>query len=152
MAYWLLKSEPNTYGINDLSRDRTTNWDGVRNFQARNFLREMRIGDTALIYHSVVEPIGVAGVAEVIGEALPDETQFDRHSRYFDSGASKDNPRWYAPRIRFKRKYKSVLALERLREEPKLSELILLKRGNRLSVMPITARQFQIINDLAENI
>lgn len=145
MKYWLVKSEPSVFSIEDLRRDKTTLWDGVRNYQARNFLREMQVGDEVLLYHSNAEPPGVAGIATVRAAAIADPSQFDPKSDYYDPGASKDEPRWFSPSLAFKRAFKNYLELEALRKSPKLKGLALLKRGNRLSVMPVSEKEFEAI-------
>jgi predicted RNA-binding protein with PUA-like domain len=145
MKYWLVKSEPSVFSIEDLRRDKTTLWDGVRNYQARNFLREMQVGDEVLLYHSNAEPPGVAGIATVKAAAIADPSQFDPKSDYYDSGASKDEPRWFSPLLAFKCAFKNYLELEDLRKNPKLKGLVLLKRGNRLSVMPVSEKEFEAI-------
>ena len=149
MAYWLLKSEPGTYSIDDLKKDKVTHWDGVRNYQARNLMKEMEKGDEALFYHSSADVIGVAGLATIAKEAYPDPSQFDKKSKYFDEKATKENPRWFCPDVKFKKKFKEIVTLAELKEEKKLSEMILLKKGTRLSVQPIKKSQFDHIVKLA---
>jgi predicted RNA-binding protein with PUA-like domain len=144
MAYWLMKSEPDVFGYEDLVRVKREGWDGIRNYQARNFLREMRKGDQVIFYHSNATPPGVAGVAKIVKEAEPDPTQFDPKSKYFDEGSNPADPRWdwvtVAPvkRLRF-------IPLDELRTMPELTECRLLARGNRLSVMPLTDAEFAAI-------
>ncbi|MFZ4810749.1 MAG: EVE domain-containing protein [Ilumatobacteraceae bacterium] len=144
MAHWLLKSEPDTFGYDDLVAAKREGWDGIRNYQARNFLRDMRKGDQAIFYHSNATPPGVAGVCKIVGEAEPDPTQFDPHSKYHDPASRPDDPRWdwvtVAPvkRLRF-------IPLDELRTIPELSECRLLARGNRLSVIPLTDAEFDAI-------
>lgn len=144
MAYWLMKSEPDVFGYDDLVRVKREGWDGIRNYQARNFLREMRKGDQAIFYHSNATPPGVAGVAKIVKEAEPDPTQFDPTTKYFDEGSNPADPRWdwvtVAPvkRLRF-------IPLDELRTMPELTECRLLARGNRLSVMPLTDAEFDAI-------
>ena len=149
MAAWLVKTEPSVYSIDDLRRDRRTEWDGVRNYQARNFLQRMKVGERVLFYHSVDQPIGIAGVATVDREAAPDPSQFDRKSEYFDAKASPDKPRWFCPRLRFELKFPEVVELARLRDYPALSGMALLQRGSRLSVQPVTSSEFVTITKLA---
>lgn len=149
MRHWLVKTEPSVFSIDDLKKVRVTHWDGVRNYQARNFLKSMKKGDLVLIYHSNNEPIGVVGMAEVIKEAYPDPTQFDKKSEYFDPTSSKENPRWLCPDLKFIEKFKRIVTLGELRADLKLKELILLKRGSRLSVTPMTAEEFRRIVKLA---
>ncbi|MBI2297077.1 MAG: EVE domain-containing protein [Betaproteobacteria bacterium] len=150
MNYWLLKSDPSTYSIDDLAREknRTTAWTGVRNYQARNFLRdEMRPGDRAFFYHSSCEEPGIVGTAEVCGPAYPDETQFDRKSKYYDADASRDNPRWFNVDVRLVEKTRRV-ELAELRAQKPLRNMQLLKRGNRLSITPVTAAEWNCIMDI----
>ncbi len=139
MNYWLLKSEPDVFCIDDLKKNKTTLWDGVRNYQARNFLRAMQVGDLAFFYHSSTEPPGIVGLCKVLKTQIPDPSQFDPRSPYHDPTSSRDNPRWWTVRVGFVDKYKQMLTLEFLRENFSPDELILLRRGNRLSVMPITS-------------
>jgi len=145
MAYWLVKSEPGTYSIDDLKREKKTCWDGVRNYQARNFLREMKKGEKVLFYHSVTEPVGVAGVATVAREAYPDPTQFDKKSNYYDAKSSLENPRWSSPDLRFENKFSEVLLLKDLRHIKSLEKMELLRKGSRLSVQPVTKKEFDAI-------
>lgn len=145
MKYWLLKSEPSVYGIDDLARDRITAWTGVRNYQARNFMRDaMRAGDRAFFYHSSCEEPGIAGIVEICRAAYPDETQFDRKSRYYDAGASRDNPRWFNVDVKFVKKTR-LLSIKELREHPELSTLRILQQGNRLSITPVDPREWEFI-------
>lgn len=152
MRYWLLKSEPSTYSVEDLEREpgRRTAWTGVRNYQARNFMRDaMRVGDRGFFYHSSCEEPGIVGIVEVCREAYPDETQFDRSSRYFDPAASRAEPRWYNVDVRLVRRTRLV-ALAELRAQPALADMPLLRRGNRLSITPVTAAQWRCIMRLVE--
>lgn len=137
MNYWLLKSEPNVFSIDGLKKQKTTLWDGVRNYQARNFLKAMQVGDLAFFYHSSTQPPGIVGLCKVIETHLADPSQFDPQSPYFDPSNTGDNPRWWTVRVGFVEKFKQVLTLELLRQEFSPDELILLRRGNRLSVMPV---------------
>jgi len=145
MPHWLVKTESNTYSIADFKRDRTTAWSGVRNYQARNFLREMKPGDKVLFYHSVIDPTGIMGLAQVKKGAYPDPTQFDKKSEYFDEKASKENPRWFSPDLEFIEEFSEPLGLAILRKEKGLKDMLLLQRGSRLSVQPVSEKQFQII-------
>ena len=153
MAYWLVKSEPDVFGIDDLEAapKRTTCWDGVRNHQARNFMRDrMKKGDLVLFYHSNCPEPGVAGIAEVVREAYPDDTAFDPRDKHFDPKSDPRNPRWYMVDIRFKRKLARVIELSELKQHAgdSLSDFQLLRRGNRLSVMPVSAQQWAFIVSL----
>lgn len=148
MAYWLAKSEPQEFSIDDLKRHRTTQWDCVRNYEARNNLRSMRVGDEILFYHSNCEQTGIAGIARVKKLAYADAAQFNRKSEYFDPKSSKIDPTWWAPDVEFVRKFDKILALDALRNESKLNGMKVLQRGMRLSVQPVTAQHFKIILDL----
>jgi len=145
MNYWLMKSEPEVFGIDDLARKGQEHWDGVRNYQARNFMREMRVGDKVFFYHSNAKPSGIAGVAEVSREAYPDFTAWDPHSKYADPASTPDKPRWFMVDVKFVRKLKRVIPLEELKTHPALQEMPLLQRGSRLSVQPVTREQWEYI-------
>lgn len=147
MRYWLMKTEPNDFSIDDLARVGTEPWSGVRNYQARNFMRDgMRPGDGALLYHSNCDPPGIAGVAEVASNAYPDPTQFERRSTYFDPKSTREEPRWLLVDVRFKRKLGRLITLDEIRAlNDALDDFSLLRRGNRLSVLPVTAMQWKRI-------
>lgn len=146
--YWLMKSEPGTYSIDDLARDGRTSWDGVRNFQARNFMRdEMKVGDPVLFYHSNADPPGVAGIARVSREAYPDHTAREPGSRYHDPKASEDDPRWFMVDIEFVKKLDRPVPLAELKETPGLEDMLVTRRS-RLSVQPVTEEQFKIVERL----
>jgi predicted RNA-binding protein with PUA-like domain len=149
MADWLLKSEPEVYGIADLARDGRTGWEGVRNFQARNSLRAMKVGDRVLFYHSNADPPGVAGTAEVVREAFPDATQFDPKSRYHDPTSDPVDPRWSSVEIRFVRQFPRLVGLAELKADPALAGLEVARKGSRLSVTPVTAAHFDRIAALS---
>lgn len=141
-----MKSEPNEYSIDDLARDKKAPWFGVRNYQARNYMRdEMRPGDMILFYHSSCPEPGVAGIATVLSAPYPDATQFDRTSPYYDSKATKENPRWILVDVKYKRKFKNIVSLSSLRAERDLKNLMILRPGNRLSITPVTAGEFDRI-------
>lgn len=147
--YWLIKSEPDVYSIDDLRRDGKTGWDGVRNYQARNFMRdEMRAGDRVLFYHSNAEPNGVAGVCRVCGPARPDLTALDRKSPHFDPKATAAEPIWVLVDVAFEEKFSEPVTLARLKSACELSGMPLLQRGQRLSVMPIDETHFRIVCEL----
>jgi predicted RNA-binding protein with PUA-like domain len=153
MQYWLMKSEPDEFGIDDLaaSPKRTAHWDGVRNYQARNMMqKEMRAGDQCFFYHSNCKVPGIAGIMEVAREGYVDHTAFDPDDPHFDPKSDPDKPRWFMVDVRFVRRTKRVIALSELREhtDGALSEFRLLKRGNRLSIMPVTKREWQFILSL----
>ena len=144
--YWLMKSEPGAYSIDDLERDGTTYWDGVRNYQARNLMRDrMRIGDGVLYYHSNAKPTAVAGLAHVCSASYPDPTQFDPNDPHYDPKSDPENPRWYLVDIEFERKFDEPVTLAELRQRPDLEGMALLRRGQRLSVQPVTAREWRIV-------
>jgi predicted RNA-binding protein with PUA-like domain len=148
MNYWLMKSEPDVYGIEDLKRDRQTIWDGVRNYQARNFLREMQRGDRAFFYHSNVNPPGIVGLMQIIQPQVADPTQFDPHSDYYDSKSTLEAPRWQTVTVEFVEQFPQMLTLETLRQTFSPEELLVVKQGNRLSVMPVPAAVAQKILNL----
>ncbi|AFZ51900.1 EVE domain-containing protein [Dactylococcopsis salina] len=137
MNYWLLKSEPNDYSINDLEREKTVIWDGVRNYQARNFLREMQPSDVAFFYHSNVKPPAIVGLARIIESQIADPTQFAPKSKYYDPKATADQPRWQTVRVEFLEKFKETLSLPQLKAMFSPEEFAVVKKGNRLSVMPV---------------
>lgn len=148
-AHWLMKSEPGVYSIDDLERDRTTHWDGVRNYQARNLMRDrMKKGDLVLFYHSNANPPGVAGLAKVVRESYPDFTAWDPESRYFDPKGSRENPRWFMVDIGFVEKFDRLVPLEEIREDPALQDMVLVRRS-RLSVQPVEPEEFEYIVGLA---
>jgi len=145
MRYWLMKSEPDAYSIDQLAKDKTAPWTGVRNYQARNFMRGMKAGDGVLFYHSSCEIPGVAGIAEVAVEAYPDPTQFDKKSDYYDAASKREEPRWSLVDVKYKRKLKRVIPLSELKDRRELDGFALLARGNRLSVLPVTKPQWDFI-------
>ena len=151
MHYWLVKSEPTVFSIEDLSRQRnqTTGWEGVRNYQARNFLRAMQLGDKALFYHSKAKPPAVAGSVEIVRAAYPDETAWDPSSDYHDPRASPDNPVWSRVDVRLVEIFPRQVSLDELRGLKSLAGMELLRRGSRLSVQPVTAAEFRTIEKLA---
>ncbi|MEB3199154.1 MAG: EVE domain-containing protein [Synechococcaceae cyanobacterium] len=137
MAFWLMKSEPNVYGITDLEREGTTLWDGIRNYQARNFMRAMHVGDQAFFYHSNAEPPGIVGLMEVVETGLLDPSQFDHASPYHDPASTPEKPRWDCVRLRFVRRFPRLLSLQDLRERFQPEQLAVVRRGNRLSILPV---------------
>jgi predicted RNA-binding protein with PUA-like domain len=150
MKYWLMKSEPQVFGVDHLARapKRTTAWEGVRNYQARNMLRDdFRKGDLAFFYHSSCEVPGIAGVVKVVREAYPDPTQFDRRSEYYDAKSTREAPRWFCVDVRLEQRIEPVITLPELREHSSgtLREMVILKRGNRLSVTPVSAAEWRCI-------
>ena len=149
-SHWLVKTEPDVYSIEDLRRDGSTAWDRVRNHQAKLFLRDgMQPGDRVLIYHSNAEPTGVVGVASVVGAAVPDETQFRKGDEAFEPRATRQAPVWWARNLRFEKRFPGCVELSALRAEAALAGMKLLARGNRLSVLPVTAVEFACIERMA---
>ena len=147
MRYWLIKSEPATYGIDQMAREKTTSWGGVRNFQARNFMRnDMKVGDQAFFYHSNCEEPGIVGIVEVSAPAHPDDTQFDKKSHYYDAASKKENPRWYNVDFKFVKKT-PLVSLAEMRKHKKLENMRLLKPGNRLSITPVEADEWKYITE-----
>ena len=148
-SYWLMKSEPTSYSIDALQKDKTTFWNGVRNYQARNFMRDqMKVGDEVLFYHSNAEPPGVAGTARVIKSGYQDHTELDPKSRYFDPKASLEQPIWFMVDITFVKKFENFVELDLLKTAPGLEKMMVLKRGSRLSVQPVSAKEFEIVKKL----
>jgi len=147
MKYWLMKSEPDVYSINMLEKDQVTYWDGVRNYQARNNMKTMKVNDLVLFYHSNAKPKGIAGIAKVIKEAYPDFTAFDKKNKYFDPKSKTENPTWYMVDIQFIKKFKKVITLEEIKNNNKLNDMVLLK-NSRLSVQPVTKDEFEKILEL----
>jgi predicted RNA-binding protein with PUA-like domain len=148
MNYWLMKSEPGEFSIDDLKQrpKKTEPWDGVRNYQARNMMRDdMQKGDLAFFYHSNCDEPGIAGIMEIVSEAYPDPTAFDPEDKHFDAKSDADNPRWFLVDVRFKRKFKRTITLTELREHRALENMKLLQRGNRLSVMPVSRDEWEYI-------
>jgi predicted RNA-binding protein with PUA-like domain len=147
MRYWLMKSEPDEFSIDHLAKVKREPWTGVRNYQARNFMRDgMKVGDGVLFYHSNATPPGVAGIAEVVSDAYPDPTQFDKRSDYYDPKSSREEPRWMLVDVGFKRKLKRLITLDELKAEADaLGDFALLQRGTRLSVLPVSTAQWKHI-------
>ena len=137
MAHWLMKSEPDVYGIQHLQQEGTTLWDGIRNYQARNFMRSMQIGDRAFFYHSNAKPPGIVGMMEVIETGITDPSQFDPDNKYFDPKSSADAPRWDCVRLRYVGRFAQMLSLDQLRELFSVEELPVVRNGNRLSILPV---------------
>ena len=149
MAYWLMKSEPDVYGIDDLKRDKVEPWDGIRNYQVRNMFRDqMKVGDLAFFYHSNCKPPAVVGIMTIASEAYPDHTQFDPKSRYYDAKSDKENPRWLLVDVKYKRKLKREITLQELKENKKLEDFRLNQKGNRLSVIPVRKSEWDLILSL----
>ena len=148
--YWLMKSEPSDFSIDDLQRVRTEPWTGVRNYQARNFMRQMQVGDGVLFYHSNTAVPGIYGIAEVVSAAYPDPTQFLEKSKYFDEKATREQPRWDLVDVGFVRKLKRGIALDEIRTHAEAlgEEFALIRKGSRLSVLPVTAAQWKLLLSL----
>ena len=149
--YWLMKSEPSAFSIEDLARapGRTTCWDGVRNYQSRNYMRQMKVGDRALFYHSIAEPPALVGIAEVVRDAYPDHTAFDQKDKHFDPKSNPAKPTWDMVDIRLVRKFSRPLSLDSLRRQLGLKKMELLRRGSRLSVQPVRPQEWKTILALA---
>jgi predicted RNA-binding protein with PUA-like domain len=149
VAYWLMKSEPDAYSIDDLKRDRREPWDGIRNYQARNMIRDdMKVGDKAFFYHSSCKVPAVVGVMKIASTSYPDPTQFDPKSHYYDPKSDKDNPRWLLVDVAYQRKLRRPVTLKELKEHPGLDEFRLTKRGNRLSIFPVSEDHWNLILSL----
>ena len=145
MRYWLMKSEPNEYGIDDLKRDKQSAWFGVRNYQARNFMRDdMKVGDLVLFYHSSCPEPGIAGIGKVANAAAPDATQFDKNDSHYDPKSKPENPLWVCVEVKFVKKL-DLIPLPALRETPALAEMRILQRGNRLSITPVSDAEWECI-------
>lgn len=149
MAYWLMKSEPSAFSIYDLSQVEKEGWDGVRNYQARNFMTQMRVGDDVLFYHASCKDVGIVGQMRVVTEAYPDPSQFDPESTYFDPKATLDTPRWFQVDVSLVCKWRQTLSLKKLKSIADLADMDLLKKGSRLSVMPVSESHWQCILDHA---
>ena len=148
MNYWLMKSEPDVFGIDDLKTKpkQTEHWDGVRNYQARNMMRdEMKLGDLVFFYHSNCDEPGIVGIMKVVKTGYPDFTSWDPESKYFDPKSSTENPRWFMVDVKFVRKFKRTITLNEMKQNPQLEEMQLLRRGNRLSIMPVNAAHWRRI-------
>jgi predicted RNA-binding protein with PUA-like domain len=149
-VYWLLKSEPDVYSIDTLARDKRGTWEGVRNYQARNHLRAMQKGELGLFYHSSCDPPGVAGILRVQRTAYADPTQFDPKSPYYDAKSPREEPRWSMVDVAFVEKFRELVPLEQLRNDPALAGMLLLRRGQRLSVQPVEPAHFAHVLELAK--
>jgi predicted RNA-binding protein with PUA-like domain len=153
MSYWLMKTEPSSFSIEDLARAprKTTSWDGVRNFQARNMIRDqMKKGDEAFLYHSSCDEPGIVGIVEIVKEGYPDDTAFDKKHHHYDPDSKPGEPRWFMVDVKLKRPFSRVISLEELRGHgaKELKDLVLLRPGNRLSVMPVDAKHWKFIASL----
>ena len=151
MKFWLMKSEPDAFSIDDLAAAGREPWSGVRNYQARNFMRQMQVGDGVFFYHSSTAVPAIVGIAEVACDAYPDPTQFLRKSDYYDPKSSREEPRWWLVDVLFRRKFGRIVALEELKAHAdRLDDFPLLRRGNRLSVLPVTASQWKTVLSLEQ--
>ncbi len=151
--FWLMKSEPNTFGIDHLRAcsKQQDHWDGIRNYQVRNMLRDdFQPGDEAFFYHSNCKIPGIVGTMTVVSAPYPDHTAFDPESPYYDPKSDPENPRWYMVDVKFKEKFNDIVKLEQLRTIPALKEMLILRKGNRLSITPVTLKQWQIIHELSQ--
>lgn len=153
MKYWLMKSEPEEYSIDDLAKAGRDHWDGIRNYQVRNMMRDdMRVGDLAFFYHSNSKPPGIVGVMKIVREGYPDHTAFDPDDKHFDAKSDPDNPRWFMVDVEFVEKFERAVSLPELREHGhKFEDFPLLRKGNRLSVMPVTKKHWTAIVKLAKH-
>ena len=151
MTYWLMKSEPDVYSIDDLERDGREMWDSIRNYQARNMMRDdMRIGDKVFFYHSNCKEPAIVGVSKVASKPYPDPTQFDPESKYFDPKSDQENPRWMLVDVEFVSKLKRPVTLTEIKANPEFEDMILTRRGNRLSIMPVDKKHWDTILRLAQ--
>lgn len=152
VRYWLFKSEPESYSIDDLGREskQTTFWDGVRNYQARNTLRDdVQVGDRVFFYHSNCKPMAIVGTVEVVTAGYPDHTAFDKNAKHYDEKSDRENPTWFMVDIKLIKKFKRAVTREELKSMPELSDMVLLQRGSRLSIQPVTETQWKLIHQLA---
>lgn len=148
--FWLMKSEPHVYGLDDLKADGSTMWDGVRNYQARNFMRDdMKLGDLVLYYHSNAKPPGVVGLARVSREGYPDPTQFDENNKYHDPKSTEDNPRWILVDLEYVAHFDTLLSLDQLKQEEDLDGMLVIRKGQRLSVQPVEPHHFHKVCEMA---
>ncbi|MDB4980133.1 MAG: hypothetical protein JWM82_885 [Myxococcales bacterium] len=152
MRYWLMKSEPSVFSIDDLAKapEQTTSWDGVRNYQARNLLREAAVGDGVIFYHSSADPPAAVGTATIARAAYPDATQFDAKDDHFDPASKKDEPRWFVVDVKLEQKFARAVTLAELRAAPALEGMVLLCKGSRLSVQPVTPAEWKVIRKLGQ--
>ena len=149
MQYWLMKSEPDTYSIDDLQSFGVDHWDGIRNYQVRNFFRDqMQVGDQAFFYHSNCKEPGIVGTMEIVSKAYPDHTAFDPSEKYFDSKSDPENPRWLMVDVHYIRHLNRMITLAELRQQKQIADMKLLQRGNRLSVLPLSKMEWQYILEM----
>lgn len=149
MRYWLMKSEPDVFSIDDLKSKKKGFWDGVRNYQARNFMmNDMSIGDMVLFYHSNATPPGIAGLARVCEKATPDPTSWDKKSEYFDPKSTVDKPRWFAVTVEFVKKWDTLITLDEIRNHKSLQNMLVIKKGQRLSIQPVTKADYDTLTKM----
>lgn len=146
--FWLMKSEPDVFSIDHLKKDGTTWWEGVRNYQARNHMKDMNVGDEVLFYHSSTTPPGIAGLAVISETAQPDKLQFDKKSEYYDPKATKEKPIWFCTQVKFKKTFKHYISLEELKDDKKCADLLVIKKGMRLSIQPVSEKDFSYLSEL----
>lgn len=151
MNHWLFKTEPDVFSIDDLLKSGESFWDGVRNYQARNYLRDsVQFGDLVLVYHSNAKPVGVAGLGSISETSSPDPTQFDTGSRYFDSKSKKEKPIWFGVKVKFLEKFPKILTLASLKKNPELNDMLVIRKGIMLSIQPVKPNEFEIILQMAK--
>ena len=151
MAYWLMKSEPDVYSIDDMQKDHKAEWEGVRNYQARNFMRDtMEVGDFALFYNSNAKPPGVAGVVKIVETNVPDFHAWDPDSKYYDPKSTEENPRWFMVYVEFVRKFDQLIPLNELKANPNLEGMLVTKKGQRLSIQPVEKKHFDEVLSMTE--
>ncbi len=150
--HWLMKSEPDVFSLDQLKKDKTTWWEGVRNYQARNYMmKDMQIGDEVLFYHSNAVPPGIAGLATISKLAEPDKLQFDKKSEVYDPKATKEKPTWFCTQVEFKAQFKNFISLEQIRNDKKLVDMLVIKKGSRLSIQPVTKEEYEYICKIGNN-
>ena len=146
MKYWLMKSEPETYSIDTLKKEKKSLWDGIRNYQARNFMmKDMTVGDQVLFYHSNTKPPGIAGLAEISKPAQPDPTAFDKKSQYYDEKSTKENPRWHCVEVKYKSTFNNYVTLDDVKQTKSLKDMLLVRKGQRLSIQPVTKKEYDLL-------
>ncbi|MBN2427813.1 MAG: EVE domain-containing protein [Deltaproteobacteria bacterium] len=149
MAYWLMKTEPSAYSLDDLEREGVTHWEGVRNYQARNFMRDdMKVGDAVLVYHSNINPAGIVGLGRIVREAYPDHFAWNRESKYFDERSTPAKPLWFMVDVAFVARFSKMVTLQQIKEDPALVGIMVAKRGSRLSIQPMEEAHFRYISKL----
>ena len=151
--YWLMKSEPESYSIDDLKKEKKCRWDGIRNYQARNFMmNDMRVGDQVLFYHSNAKPPGIVGVAEISAPAIVDVTAFDQNSKYFSPKSTDEKPIWYCVEVKYKSHFNKIISLDELKKAKGLEEMLVIRKGQRLSIQPVEKKHFSRVLKIAEKV